>query len=243
MGNMVFIALIGFVSCCAGMIIGGIFSTLFKNLHPIFIPIIFSLCTGFIVGLVTIDILPESIHIGGYSPTIIGLLLGGFFYKYLHKISHIISINTKDSLLKTGLVMALSISLHNFPSGLALGASANDTFIHSMIMTMILHTIPEGIAIMTPILLAGYSIAALIPISLFVSFPVGLGALLGSTALFEATWVFSILISLSMGIVLFMTIKEIFLESLKKMNVWLCLFFGMSGFLLIVWLSSHHHHM
>lgn len=58
--------------------------------------------------------------------------------------------------------MATGIGLHNFPTGFAFGASS-DLLANSMLMTMVLHTIPEGIAIFVPLFAAAYSARIILP--------------------------------------------------------------------------------
>ena len=228
-----FLAIIGFTSCAMGMIFGGLFSLLFRNSKLHYIPLIFAFCSGIIFGLIFLDIIPESVEMGGWISTIIGLGFSCFLFQYLHKISHVVSLNVNNRHIQTGLVMAISIAIHNFPSGIALGAGHHGPFSNSMIVTMIFHTIPEGIAVFTPLFMARYTNSILLPTSFLVALPVGIGSFLGVKMGINAAWLLSLIISTSMGIVLLVTMKEIFWEALKKANALLCFLLTVLGLLII----------
>ncbi|EQB95268.1 hypothetical protein GA8_12535, partial [Geobacillus sp. A8] len=119
-------------------------------------------CSGMIFGLVTMEILPESIEIGGWFIAIVGLIFGYFIYKHLEKVSHHVIIITndakKDLFVHSGLFLTFSIALHNFPTGIALGANTHDSLTKPMMTAIMLHNIPEGIAVFTPLLMAGFGI-------------------------------------------------------------------------------------
>ena len=61
-----------------------------------------------------------------------------------------------SSLMRTGLLMALSIGIHNFPEGLATFASALSDVKLGVFITIAIaiHNIPEGIAVSVPIFYA-----------------------------------------------------------------------------------------
>ncbi|EPZ39178.1 zinc/iron permease, partial [Anoxybacillus ayderensis] len=90
------LGLLGFSASAIGMLSGGVIAWLFKSLQK-GMPTIFSICSGMIFGLVTMEILPESIEIGGWFIVIVGLVFGYFIYKHLEKVSHNVIIITNDA--------------------------------------------------------------------------------------------------------------------------------------------------
>lgn len=88
--------LLGFSASAIGMLSGGAIAWLFQGWQR-GTPTIFSVCSGMIFGLVTMEILPESIEIGGWFIAIVGLIFGYFIYKHLEKVSHHVIIITNDA--------------------------------------------------------------------------------------------------------------------------------------------------
>ena len=72
------------------------------------------------------------------------------------KLSSKITESSKKSLMKTGIVTALAIAIHNFPEGLAtFGAAISDTSLGIVLAVAIsIHNIPEGISVSVPIFYA-----------------------------------------------------------------------------------------
>lgn len=60
---------------------------------------------------------------------------------------------TAKSMLRTGIIMAIAIALHNFPEGLAIGAagSAETAGGIAVALTIALHNVPEGMSVAAPL--------------------------------------------------------------------------------------------
>jgi len=88
-------------------------------------------------------------------------------------------------MLKTGLIIAIGISIHNFPEGLVVSASYGHLpRLGLLIAIMIcLHNIPEGIATATPLIAAGMDRKKAAGLALLSGMTEPLGALVGSTLL------------------------------------------------------------
>lgn len=70
-----------------------------------------------------------------------------------HEIQGVEDMDKKSSLKRTGLIVALSIAIHNFPEGIATFTSALGSLDVAIPITIAiaLHNIPEGIAVAVPI--------------------------------------------------------------------------------------------
>lgn len=112
-----------------------------------------------------------------------------------------------------------SISLHNFPLGIAFGSSQNMGLSNSVLQTIILHNIPEGIAMFTPLFLAKVKFHASVLFAIIVSLPVGMGAILGSNIGLDHPLLWSLIISSAIGMMIIVTIKEIYFEALNQSSV------------------------
>ena len=70
-----------------------------------------------------------------------------------HEVHGVEEMDKKGSLKRTGLVVAMSIAIHNFPEGIATFTSALDSLDVAIPITVAIaiHNIPEGIAVAVPI--------------------------------------------------------------------------------------------
>lgn len=219
---MYYLGFIGFVTTTIGLSIGGLIA-LFLNRFQQSIATTYALCAGMIIGLVYFEIAPESIKLGGWILFITGFLTGIFLFFIIHKASHRIFRNTdkqnKNLYIRTGLFLMFSISLHNFPLGIAFGSSQNMGLSNSVLQTIILHNIPEGIAMFTPLFLAKVKFHASVLFAIIVSLPVGMGAILGSNIGLDHPLLWSLIISSAIGMMIIVTIKEIYFEALNQSSV------------------------
>lgn len=86
-----------------------------------------------------------------------------------------------QNLLKTGVVVAVAITIHNFPEGLATFISAlkEPTIALPIFAAIAIHNIPEGIAVAVPMLKSGSSKKKAFLFCLFSGLAEPLGALIG----------------------------------------------------------------
>lgn len=219
---MYLIGAIGFFATAIGISIGGLLAMFLKGFNQK-LATIYALCSGLILGLVCLEIAPESIITGGWFLFILGFLIGVLIFLVMHKASNMVSIITnspkKDLYIHTGFLLTISISIHNFPMGIAFGSSQNSEVSNSILQTLILHNIPEGIAMFTPLFLAGLSLNALLLFTSIVSLPVGIGAVFGSILGMGHPVIWAFITSLAVGIMVLVTIKEIYAESLKHSSM------------------------
>ncbi|MCK9536901.1 MAG: ZIP family metal transporter [Bacilli bacterium] len=115
---------------------------------------------GLMIGIVFLDLLPESLACGNLFIVTISLFIGIFFVALISEL-----ISTKDNvqnqnksaLFKVGIVLMIAMALHNFPEGMAIGSSGAVDFESGLLVAFMitLHDIPEGMAIAAP-LVAGH---------------------------------------------------------------------------------------
>ena len=70
-----------------------------------------------------------------------------------HEIHHVEEMNTNHSLKRVGLIVALSLAIHNFPEGIAAFVSGLEGLDIAIPITIAIaiHNIPEGIAVSVPV--------------------------------------------------------------------------------------------
>jgi ZIP family zinc transporter len=120
---------------------------------------------------------------------------------------------TEKKLMRTGLLTALAIAIHNFPEGLAtFSAALYDPAIGlSIAIAIAIHNIPEGIAVAVPIHAATGSRSKAFWYSALSGISEPIGALVGYTILrsFFSPITFGILFAAVAGIMVFISLDEL----------------------------------
>lgn len=219
---MSFIWLAGMVSTAAGIGIGGIIAWFFKKFQKS-IDTIYALCSGLLIGLISLEIAPEAVKTGDWIIFLLGFLTGALLFELLNLISKAIPLYTnipeKDLFIHTSMLLTLSISVHNFPLGIILGSNHSSSIHASLLQTIMLHNIPEGIVLFTPLFMAGFGFYTWVFFSILVALPVGLGSFIGMLMGIGNPFLWAFIISITVGILVMVTVKEILSESIKHSSV------------------------
>ena len=167
-----------------------------------------------------IQLIPTAVDSGLAQSKVFIYLIAGFSLVLL--MSKLVSIKFGSGPSSSALVIALALSLHNFPEGSApIAASLVDlpTGVTTALL-MALHNIPEGIAITASAILAGYGRLK----SLLLTLTATLAEMLGATAVFLSDDLFTniqnagALLSFVAGIMLAICVKELLPFSFKTLR-------------------------
>lgn len=228
--------LIGLLSTTFGIGIGGGIAWSLNGFQKS-IATVYALCGGLIVGLVGFEILPEALQIGDWITVSLGFVAGILLFELLHQSFHqntsLTGNREKDLFLHTSILLIIGISLHNLPMGVVLGATNHSSIGMSILPALILHNIPEGIILFTPLFMTGKNVFRLIIVSIVVALPVALGAFIGSTSGMENPSLMAFSISFTVGAILMIAIREVFMESIKHSSVLYCFMIALLGTALI----------
>jgi ZIP family zinc transporter len=120
----------------------------------------------------------------------------------------------RPEFLKSGLIIAIGISLHNFPEGLVVSASYSHLPTLGIMMALMisLHNIPEGIATATPLILAGIGKRRATFIAFLSGMTEPLGAIVGSiiiVGLGAGDYIIGLGLALAAGIMTYITVDEL----------------------------------
>lgn len=224
---------VGAIASGLGIGVGGGLAWILKGTQQSF-GFIYSLCGGLILGLVFLEMIPESIKLGGPANLTVAGITGFFLFLFIHRFMDNITIITnshqKDIFVRTGVILAVSVAIHNFPVGIALGSTIGSEIGGSILTTLVIHNIPEGIIIFTPLFLAGFGLFTWALFTVFITFPTALGSFLGQFSHINMPIIFSFIVNLAIAVIFMVAVKEILAEAMKKSPIWYCLLIGLTGF-------------
>lgn len=149
-----------------------------------------SMILGFAGGIMLIavfgELIPEALAIAGMIPTFIGIILGVLLVLSMDFIlphKHFEGNNDQNSrLIKTGIVLGISIALHNIPEGIAIGVAfgADKRLGYTIALIMLIQNIPEGMAMAAPLHIGGISRLKTVGITALSGIPMGIGVLIAA---------------------------------------------------------------
>lgn len=177
---------LGLISGCLGTLIGGIIGLSINSKSKIVYASILEFTAGLMIAVVCFTLIPEAMEISNIYVCILGYMLGIIVMTLLDKIIKVKETdlfevaNNKGYML--GIMVAISIAIHNFPEGLAIG-SGYDVSVAlgiSLFIAIAFHDIPEGASI--TLLMKNNPNVSKIRMLLYVfltGIPTGIGALVG----------------------------------------------------------------
>lgn len=139
----------GFSFCLAvfiSLLLGALIAVFISKCLNSSVHYISSLCAGALAGVLFLELIPHSFGEYNYVTVLLGILIGfPLIYSFDFSVHCFLNKKIKDSKLAFYFLL-LAITLHNVPSGLALGNQADNSGHLSHII--ILHHIPEGMSLM-----------------------------------------------------------------------------------------------
>ncbi|WP_099467959.1 ZIP family metal transporter [Konateibacter massiliensis] len=210
--TMLIIGLSGLFTEWLGLFLGGTASLFIKDKGIRMKGSVLGFLGGLTLGIVFFDLLPEAVDFGNIYISITGAFLGLVLAVILDgKLENHEDPSTSDksgNLLKAAIFMAIGISIHNLPSGLALGS----LLYHSpqngiyLAIALILHGIPEGLTLGILFREGKKSKLTLLLISILISLPTGLGSSLG--CILSSPFLICISLSFAAAMMLYVTLRE-----------------------------------
>ena len=142
--------------------IGGLLSSFIKTKSNKVIASMYEITAGIMTGIVCFDMLPESFEIASIIYSILGIICGILMVYYINylveknekKYDEIkgkfhFKISKKSKISNTALVVMVSMGIHNAIEGLAIGSGFSYSYSLgiSILISMFLHDIPEGMVV------------------------------------------------------------------------------------------------
>jgi zinc transporter, ZIP family len=208
------IILIGFFTAWSGLIIGSVISIILTKKSNQF-NLLLTILSGFILTFIFLDLIPESLELGDYFLSILGIILGVLISILIDRI---LSHDNHNQLNSSLLLISISIALHNITAGVVLGMilfSSLSIGIHLTIIFM-LHGIPEGLIIGFFTQNRKNILINLIIITILISLPMAFGAFLGFLLGNLSPMLSTKSLALTSGILMYTLFKELIPISLKE---------------------------
>ena len=216
MENIWLITFYGFMVGILGTGLGGLISLFIKRTN-IALSFLLGLTGGFMLFIVTFHLLPESFALGGVLPVIIGVVLGIILVILME-----VNINQmiKNPFLKSSIILGISIAVHNFPEGLALGASflASSHLGPILALALLLHDIPEGLSMALPLRVSETSPWKILLYTIMAGLPTGVGAFIGAYIGMISNLFISLCLSFAGGTMLYIICDEIIPSAKSSMR-------------------------
>ncbi|MBC2727418.1 MAG: ZIP family metal transporter [Desulfosporosinus sp.] len=221
MSSQLFSTLMGLGVGGSGIALGGIVAYGLGKYFERISGLILACSAGVIFSLLTFELLPESVSTGGLLATGIGIIIGILMIIrleiFFHKVVIITDNPSKSMFIRSGILLAIGVAIHNLPVGFAMGIGLvnYDKIGLDLAATMLLHNFPEGFAILLPLALSGLSSTSIPIIACIVALPAGLGSFLGSSLGIINPKLLAIFFGIAIGTIFMVTWQEILGHAIK----------------------------
>lgn len=202
-----------------GTILGAGAALLVRRPGKLLSCILLGLAGGMMLAISIFDMLPEAWEEGGLWPLLLGLALGLLLLWFLSRKTQHDHLHDADGvdpglvqqhhLLRTGLLLALGMSIHNVPQGLAIGTGVAAGFAWPLSVLLMLHNIPEGMAMALPLKVGRVTAGRILAIAVLTAVPTIAGALIGALLSEISGGFIGGCLAFSAGAMIYITVSEL----------------------------------
>ena len=196
--------------------LGGLIAVLQKPDKRVF-GLLMGLASGVMLTLSFMELVAEAWALSGYLVATAGFAVGAVAMLVIDVLTPHIRFGEREAdiannhLLRTGLLVAIGISLHNMPEGVAVGAG----YMHLpqfgifVALAIALHNIPEGIATALPLCQGGMCKRNSFAVAFLSGLVEPVGALLAATVLRTFRSLIPASLAFAGGVMVFLTLDEL----------------------------------
>lgn len=186
---------------------------------------------GILAGILGFELIPETIA----SYDALGLVVGGSMGillmiladKYMHNLKH-----TGIQNPKIIFVLFLALFIHSIPTGIALGINFGESDT-SLLKVVLVHHVPEGMVLMTSLLISRVSLNLFWLLCIMLSAAVAVNLYVGMTLNFVSPKMTTMFMGAAVSTLSYATFYEILWKNIKKYLSFPMLFVILSGTLSI----------
>ncbi|MGG2015338.1 ZIP family metal transporter [Bacillus sp. S10(2024)] len=229
-----------------GLLFGGIVGLTTKRIIEKQTYHLYALCGGILLGLLLIEIIPETFSsyeiIGPILGSTIGILMMRLIDHYCH---HFMIHNYDKQTWQPFSFLSFAIFIHNLPSGFALGTAftTNHESTISFLLAIIIHHVPEGLALIISFLFTEHKYISFILIILFLSIILGLSTAFGMIINSKTIHLPGLIMGSAIGSLGYVTLHEMLWKAKKHLSLSSFLSWTFVGCLfIIVFLPFISHH-
>ena len=217
MQNISEITLCGLLFGMLGTTLGGIIGSFLNIKSCKKLGFILEFAAGLMTSIICFDLIPEALEYTDITVCLIGIFIGIIIMilcdEFVNKIT--IKEHKNNNLLKTGMIILIGLTLHNFPEGLAIGAGfeASSSLGISLAIAIAIHDVPEGISIAVPLKEGGNKKGKVIFLTSMSGITTGIGAFFGVIIGYISEVLIGGALALAAGAMLYIVSCELIPES------------------------------
>jgi len=214
MQDIAWITLLGLIAGVAGTGAGGLLALTVHRPKPKLLSLVLGFSAGIMLAIVFGELVPEAFANGGVFWGVMGLLSGVAVLLLLDLLMphyYMSDCDRANRFVRAGLLLGLGIAMHNFPEGLAIGASYMHEKNLGLVVALIiaLHNLPEGMAMAAPMCLGRVRASHVIGATALAGLPMGIGALVGGAAGQVSPHIVALALGFAAGAMLYVTSDEL----------------------------------
>jgi ZIP family zinc transporter len=195
---------------------GAVIAVGFRKSNNMILSSIMAMAGGLMLSVVTFDLIPEAILMGGLPLTLLGVLIGVVFVTILDIFLPDTALLKKyGKQVKTALLLAIGLAAHNFPEGLAIGSGfmGGKSLGIELAFVIGMHDIPEGAAVASPLMQSRLSRFKIIILTAITALPTAVGAYIGAVLGDISKTFITLCLSFAGGTMLYIVCGELIPES------------------------------
>lgn len=215
------------ISTLAGLAtgLGGLFVVCFGKPSVKFLSLILGIAAGINIVIATVELLPAAVEHGNLFLMSVGFIVGISIMSLIDRIiPSTSSLNGNGSnedncrLIRTGILIAVALAVHNLPEGLAIGAGFEATHSLGAVIAIAIgiHNIPEGMGAAAPLKLGGVKSKNILLITCLAGLATPIGTVIGTLLIHLSAAFVSLSLAFGGGAIMYVVCKELIPESHKQ---------------------------
>lgn len=241
------LALLSAAGVGGATIIGVIIGFFFNKIPHKFNDAVLGFAAGIMLASAILGLIIPSLDEGNVWITLIGILSGAVFLNFADKLTphlhHISGVedeekhSEKQSSLNKVLLFVMAIAIHNFPEGIAAGVGFGTDNIGNAITVALgiaLQNIPEGMVIVSPLIMAGVKKKRVFLIACFTGVIEIVGTIVGFAAVNFASMILPFALAFAGGTMVYVVSDEMIPETHSHGYERMATYSLLAGFMLFV---------